>query len=59
VRGRSHAVDLVPAIITGASGSTPAVVIRLPDGLEVEIRDDRVDVSEVGRLVAELRRGEA
>jgi hypothetical protein len=59
VRGRSRSIDLVPAVMTSASGGTPAVVIRLPDGLEVEVRDERVDAKEPGRLVAELRRGGA
>lgn len=51
---------LVPAVVAEGvlgSGQGPAVVVRLPDGIEVELRDvARVEAEEIGRLVAELRR---
>lgn len=52
---------LVPAIVTvGAKGDGvgPAIILRLPDGIEVELRDVAwVEPEEIGRLVAEVRRG--
>jgi len=50
-------VRLVPAVLTGASyGNRPSVVIRLPDGIEVELHDaERVGARDVGQLVAQLR----
>ena len=51
---------LVPAVVTvgaEAHASGPALIIRLPDGIEVELRDvARVEPEEIGRLVAEVRR---
>jgi hypothetical protein len=50
-------IRFVPALVTSASmGEAVAVVVRLPDGIEVELRDARASAEEVGRLVAVLRR---
>lgn len=50
-----EAMRFVPAIATAASGA--AIVVRLPDGIEVELRDvAEVEPEEIGRLVAELRK---
>jgi hypothetical protein len=53
-----HAQRLVPAVVTvGGNGRGPTVVVRLPDGVEVEIHDvAQVEADEIGRLVASLRR---
>ena len=51
---------LVPAVVTlgtAVHAGGPAIIIRLPDGMEVELRDvARVEPEEIGRLVAEVRR---
>lgn len=49
---------MVPAIVTGeADARSPSIVVRLPDGVEVELRGvAQVEPEELGRLVAELRR---
>jgi len=51
---------LVPAVLTlgaEAQAGGPAIIIRLPDGIEVELRDVAcVEPEEIGRLVAEVRR---
>jgi hypothetical protein len=51
---------LVPAVVTvGAHGHIegPAIIVRLPDGIEVELRDvAHIEPEEIGRLVAEIRR---
>lgn len=53
-------VRMVPATVTmGADGHGvgPAIILRLPDGIEVELRDvARIEPEEIGRLVAEVRR---
>jgi hypothetical protein len=50
-------VRFVPAVLSGtASGNRPAVVIRLPDGIAVELHDaEHAGALEVGQLVAQLR----
>jgi hypothetical protein len=47
----------VPAVITGEGyGLGPAVVIRLPDGIAVEVHAaERTGAQEIGELVARLR----
>jgi hypothetical protein len=54
----SEEVRFVPAIVTGAGMShEAAVVVRFPDGLEVEVRHgEQPRPEEVARLVAQLRR---
>jgi hypothetical protein len=54
-------VRFIPAVVTGAAISRDtAVVIRFPDGLEVEVRHgDQPKPEEIARLVAELRRAGA
>jgi len=56
---RDHAnepIAFVPAMMMGRVHEA-AVVVKLPDGIEVEFRDAaRVDVEELGRLVNALRR---
>lgn len=51
-------LQLVPAVLVGADVQREAVVVvRLPDGIEIELLDaQRASVVEVARLVAELRR---
>ncbi|MBL4683069.1 MAG: hypothetical protein JKY37_00655 [Nannocystaceae bacterium] len=53
----STPIEFVPAILTGAvSGERAAVVIRLPDGIAVEIHDaEHARPDDVGRMVASLR----
>ena len=48
---------LVPAVITGTdSGRGPAVVIRLPDGIAVELHGgEHTGAEGIGELVARLR----
>mgnify|MGYP007032565353 FL=1 len=48
----------MPAVLTvGGKQGGPMVVVRLPDGIEVELHDvAQVEVEEIGRLVASLRR---
>jgi hypothetical protein len=47
-------MTFVPAIGTTSNGA--AIVVRLPDGIEVELRDvAQVEPEELGRLVAALR----
>jgi len=57
--GRDHTnepIAFVPAMVMGLVHEA-AVVVRLPEGIEVEFRDAaRVDVEELGRLVNALRR---
>jgi hypothetical protein len=50
-------VRFVPAVLSGtAYGNRPAVVIRLPDGIAVELHDaEHAGALEVGQLVAQLR----
>jgi len=57
-RTRSSAsIRFVPALVTGAPiGGGAQVVVRLPDGIEVELRDGRASAEEIGRLVIVLRR---
>jgi hypothetical protein len=51
-------MTFVPAIATASIGA--AIVVRLPDGIEVELRDvAQVEPEEVGRLVAALRGGQS
>jgi hypothetical protein len=58
--GYGHApIEFVPAVLVGDSGVRDAVVVvvRLPDGIEVELHDAaRASAVEVAQLVAELRR---
>lgn len=51
-------LQLVPAVLIGTDTQREAmVVVRLPDGIEIELRDAKhASVVEVARLVAELRR---
>jgi len=57
--GQDHTnepIAFVPAMVMGRVHEA-AVVVRLPDGIEVEFRDAaRVDVEELGRLVNALRK---
>lgn len=57
----SETVRFIPAVVTGATTiREAAVVVRFPDGFEVEVRhDDPPQPEEVARLVAELRRASA
>jgi hypothetical protein len=60
-KGRPRAragLELVPAVVVGGDGVRDAmVVVRMPDGIEIELRDaERASATEVARLVAELRR---
>lgn len=57
-RRRDDEQRLVPAVLTvGGKQGGPMVVVRLPDGIEVELHDvAQVEVEEIGRLVASLRR---
>jgi len=63
VGGTSERLEFVPAVLIGASAGTngvAAVVVRLPDGIEIEFRDDaRTSAEALGRLVAELRKAGA
>ena len=54
---KTEALKLVPAIVRNeAPPAEGCVVIRLPDGIEVEFRDvASMDVEELGRLVLMLR----
>lgn len=57
VESASRGLELVPAVIVGGGGGDAVVVVRLPDGIEIELRDaEHTSASEVARLVAELRR---
>lgn len=51
---------LVPAVVrfdAHSQADGPAIILRLPDGMEVELRDVvRVEPEEIGRLIAEVRR---
>ncbi len=51
-------IEFVPAVLAGDSGVRDAVVVvRLPDGIEIELHDAaRASAVEVAQLVAELRR---
>jgi len=58
-----HEQGLVPMVAVGTGTSSPghivgaAIILRLPDGIEVELRDvARVEPEEIGRLVGEVRR---
>jgi hypothetical protein len=53
----STQVKFVPAVLTGvAIGERAAVVIRLPDGIAVELHDaERARAEDVGQMVACLR----
>lgn len=48
---------LVPAVITGeGTGLRPSVVVRLPDGIVVELHDTaHAGAQDIGELVARLR----
>jgi len=63
VGGRSERLEFVPAVLIGANARTSgvaAVVVRLPDGIEIEFHDEeRTSAEALGRLVAELRRAGA
>lgn len=53
----STQVKFVPAVLTGAAtGERPTVVVRLPDGIAVELHDaESARAHDVGQLVACLR----
>lgn len=52
---------LVPAVVTlGEQGRGPAIVVRFPDGVEVELHEvAHVDADEIVHLVKQLRRVDA
>jgi hypothetical protein len=52
---------LVPAVVKiGEQTRAPAIVVRLPDGVEVELHDvAHVDAEEIAELVKRLRRAGA
>lgn len=57
--GVSHeSAEFVRAVVVGHAMQVDVpVVVRLPDGIEIELRDaERASAVEVARLVAELRR---
>jgi hypothetical protein len=59
---KRQALRFVPAVITSSRGvgaGVPTIVIRLPDGIEVELRGDGVELDKIGRVVAQLRRAGA
>jgi transposase-like protein len=57
----SEAIEFVQAVVVGrAMHGDVSVLVRLPDGIEIELRDAvHASAVEVARLVAELRRAGA
>ncbi len=56
-----EAVEFVRAVVVGrAMQGEASVLVRLPDGIEIELRDaEQASAVEIARLVAELRRAGA